>query len=182
MGPLRVTTFRYPVCCARYARSGSLQIRLRPLPTLTTRELAMSKSACVLFSALLIALPASGAEIFKCVAKDGTDLYQNFPCGIDSIGSVATKAPTEKAGVAQSDSKQAKPNASLPAGVAAGKSIIAQSEPRIGMTTEEVRAMWGEPTDTRWEEPGEGDLSEVWSYGDSRSVRFVKDRVSAIQK
>jgi hypothetical protein len=137
------------------------------------------------FWLLLLLAPLASAQIFKCVAKDGTDLYQNFPCGIDSIGSMPTNGPSgqsEKAGLAQSDSKRAKPNASPPAGVAAGKSIVAQSEPRIGVTKEEVRAMWGEPTDSRWEEPGEGDLYEVWSYGDSRSVRFVKDRVSAIQK
>ena len=36
------------------------------------------------------AAPATAAEIFKCVAKDGTALYQNFPCNIDSIGSVAS--------------------------------------------------------------------------------------------
>jgi hypothetical protein len=134
------------------------------------------------FGVLLLVAPLASAQIFKCVAKDGTDLYQNFPCGIDSIGSMPTNAQSEKAGLAQSDSKRAKPNASPPAVVAGGKPIIAQSEPRIGMTTEEVRAMWGEPTDTRWEEPGEGDLSEVWSYGNSRSVRFVNARVSAMQK
>ena len=141
----------------------------------------MGKSVRILWFLLFVA-PLASAQIFKCVAKDGTDLYQNFPCGIDSIGSTATNVPNEKSGVVQSDSKRAKPNASPPAGVAAGKSIIAQSEPRIGMTTEEVRALWGEPTDTRWEEPGEGDLSELWSYGNSRSVRFVENRVSAIQK
>ena len=135
-----------------------------------------------IFWLLLLLAPLASAQIFKCVAKDGTDLYQNFPCGIDSIGSMPTNGESEKAGSAQSDSKRAKPNASPPAGVAAGKSIIAQSELRIGVTKEEVRAMWGEPTDSRWEEPGEGDLYEVWSYGNSRSVRFVKDRVSAIQK
>jgi hypothetical protein len=141
----------------------------------------VAKSVGIL-SFLLLVAPLASAEISKCVAKDGTDLYQNFPCGIDSIGSMPTNGQSEKAGLAQSDSKRAKPNASPPAGVAAGKSIIAQSEPRIGTTTEEVRAMWGEPTDTRWEEPGEGDVYELWSYGNSRSVRFVKDRVSAIQK
>jgi hypothetical protein len=63
------------------------------------------------------------------------------------------------------------------------KSPAAPAEPRIGMTTEEVRAIWGEPTDTRWEEPGDGDLSELWSYGASRSVRFDrKRRVAAIQQ
>lgn len=135
-----------------------------------------------IFWLLLFVAPIASAQIFKCVAKNGTDLYQNFPCGIDSIGSLPTNGQSEKAGLAQSDPKGAKPNALPPAGVASGKSMIAQSEPRIGMTTEEVRAMWGEPTDTRWEEPGEGDLSELWLYGNSRSVRFVKAHVSAIQK
>ena len=144
----------------------------------------MAKSSSIFWFLLFVA-PFASAQIFKCVAKDGTDLYQNFPCGIDSIGSMPTDGQSgrsEQAGLAQSDSKRAKPNASPPAGVAAGKSIIAQNEPRIGMTKEEVSAMWGEPTDTRWEEPGAGDLSELWSYGNSRSVRFVNDRVSAIQK
>ena len=146
----------------------------------------MARSIGVL-SLLLLVAPLASAQIFKCVSKDGTDLYQNFPCGIDSIGSMATNAPSEKAGLAPSDSKQAKPNpppnASPPlAVVAAGKSTIVQNEPRIGMSKEEVRAMWGEPTDSLWEEPGEGDRSELWSYGNSRSVRFVKSRVSALQK
>jgi hypothetical protein len=149
----------------------------------------VAKSVGIL-SFLLLVAPLASAEISKCAAKDGTDLYQNFPCGIDSIGSMATKAPSDKAGSAQSDSKQTKlntnispnPNASLPASIAVVKSPISATEPRVGMTTEEVRAMWGEPTDTLWEEPGVGALSEVWSYGNSRSVRFVKNRVSAIQK
>jgi hypothetical protein len=51
------------------------------------------------------------------------------------------------------------------------------------MTTDEVRAIWGEPTDTVQEEPGDGPRVEVWSYGASRSVRFDrKRRVAAIQK
>ncbi len=141
----------------------------------------MGKSVGIL-SFLLFVAPLVSAQIFKCVAKDGTDLYQNFPCGIDSIGSIPTKAPSEGAGSAQSDSKQAKPNASPPTGAAARKSIIAQSEPRIGMTSEEVRALWGEPMETRWEEPGVGDRYEVWSYGNSRSLYFINDRVSTIQK
>ena len=141
----------------------------------------MAKSVVIL-SFLLLVAPLASAQIFKCIAKDGTDLYQNFPCGIESIGSMATKAPSDKAGLAQSDSKQTKPNASPPGGAAAGKSIVAQNELRIGMTAEQVKALWGEPMETRWEEPGEGDLYELWSYGNSRSVRFVKDRVSSIQK
>ena len=148
----------------------------------------MAKSVVIL-SFLLLVAPLASAQIFKCIAKDGTDLYQNFPCGIESIGSMATKAPSDKAGLAQSDSKQTKlntnipnPNASLPASIAVVKSPISATEPRVGMTTEEVRAMWGEPTDALWEEPGVGARSEVWSYGNSRSVRFVNNRVSAIEK
>ena len=63
------------------------------------------------------------------------------------------------------------------------KSPAAPAEPRIGMTTEEVRAIWGEPTNTVQEEPGDGPRFEVWSYGPSRSVRFDrKRRVAAIQQ
>jgi len=135
----------------------------------------MLKSVCVLFSVLFVAPPAA-AEIFKCVGKKGEALYQNFPCQFESMGSVPTDAqgakkspaaPTQQRLGAQG---QKKPPA-LPA------------EPQIGMTTEEVRAIWGEPTDTVQEEPQIGGRLEVWSYGDSRSVSFnPRGRVAAIQK
>jgi len=141
----------------------------------------MAKSVGIL-SFLLLVAPLASAQIFKCVAKDGTDLYQNFPCGIDSIGSTATKAPSEKPGLAQSDSKRAKPSASLPAGAAAGKSPTLPTEPRVGMTTKEVRAVWGEPEVTIQDEPVDGPI-EIWSYGDSRSVHFnYNHRVVAVQR
>jgi hypothetical protein len=141
----------------------------------------MSKSIWVLVPALCAAPPAA-AEIFKCLGKNGTDLYQNFPCQFDSLGSLPSSPPSAKTKLPPSDASQAKPKV-VPVDVAStGKSPTLPTEPRVGMTTDEVRAMWGEPTDTRWEEPGEGDLYELWSYGNSRSVRFVKDRVSAIQK
>src|SRR5205807_9612092 len=38
------------------------------------------------------AAPPASAEIFKCVAKDRTALYQNFPCEFDSIGWVPLNA------------------------------------------------------------------------------------------
>jgi hypothetical protein len=66
-------------------------------------------------------------------------------------------------------------------GMGSKKSPALPAEPRLGMTTEEVRTIWGEPTDTAQEEPGRGGRFEVWSYGDSRSVRFDhRGRVSAI--
>ena len=128
----------------------------------------MLKSVCVLFSVLFVASLAS-AEIFKCVGKNGEDLYQNFPCQFESMGGTPTDAPGPK---------------KSPTDVAAPKkSTAAPAEPRIGMTTDEVRAIWGEPTDTVQEEPGDGPRFEVWSYGASRSVRFDrKRRVAAIQQ
>jgi hypothetical protein len=117
----------------------------------------MLKSVCVLFSILFVA-PLASAEIFKCVGKSGEDLYQNFPCQFESIGSTPIDAQSQK------------------------KSPAVPAEPRDGMTTEEVKAIWGEPTDTVQEEPGDGPRYEVWSYGDSRSVRFDRrGRVTAIQ-
>jgi Domain of unknown function (DUF4124) len=136
-----------------------------------------------IFWLLLFVAPLASAEIFKCVGKDGLDLYQNFPCQFESMDQVplnlqAQKAPSPPTNSSQPNTKPLAHEATLVGRSGSPK----QREPQLGMTTAEVRAMWGEPTDTRWDEPGEGDLSELWSYGDSRSVRFVKDRVSAIQK
>src|SRR5262249_15041412 len=53
---------------------------LRALPRQAVAGLAV-------FFALL-ATPVVAGEIFKCVAKDGSPLYQNYPCYIDSLGSL----------------------------------------------------------------------------------------------
>ena len=118
----------------------------------------MLKSVCVLFSVLFVA-PLASAEIFKCVGKYGEALYQNFPCQFVSMGGMPMDAPGPK------------------------KSPAAPAEPRLGMMSDEVRAIWGEPTEIIQEEPGDGGRFEVWSYGASRSVRFDrKRRVSSIQQ
>jgi hypothetical protein len=133
---------------------------------------------------LLFIAPLASAQIFKCAAKDGTDLYQNFPCGIDSIGSTATNAPSETAAVAQSDSKQTKPNpnASVRASVAAVRTAIPPTEPRVGMTIDEVKALWGEPEEIIQDEPVDGRI-EIWRYAQSRSIQFSnKHRVLAVQR
>ena len=44
------------------------------------------------------------------------------------------------------------------------------------MMSDEVRAIWGGPTEIIQEEPGAGSRFEVWSYGGSRSVRFDRKR------
>jgi len=138
----------------------------------------MLKSVCALFS-LLFGASLASAEVFKCVGKNGEALYQNFPCQFESMGGMPTDVPDPK----KSPTDVASPKKSTIDVPGPKKSPAAPAEPRIGMTTEEVRAIWGEPTDTHWEEPGDGDLSELWSYGASRSVRFDrKRRVAAIQQ
>ena len=128
----------------------------------------MLKSVCVLFSVLFVT-PLAFAEIFKCVGKNGEALYQNFPCQFESMSGTPMDAPSSK---------------KSPADVASPKkSPAAPAEPRVGMTSDEVRAIWGEPTDVVQEEPGDGGRFEVWSYGASRSVRFDrKRRVAAIRQ
>jgi len=146
----------------------------------------MLKSVCVLFFLLFVA-PLTSAEVFKCVGKKGEDLYQNFPCQFESMGGTPTdvldpkKPPTDVA--APKKSPAAPTQQRLGAAQGQKKPPALPAEPQIGMTTEEVRAIWGEPTDTVQEEPQIGGRLEVWLYGDSRSVSFnPRGRVAAIQK
>ena len=133
----------------------------------------MLKSVCVLVSVLFVAPLASG-EIFKCVGKYGENLYQNFPCQFESIGWVPMDAQDPK-------KSPAVPTEPRLGAQGPKKSPAVPAEPRVGMTTEEVKAIWGEPTETVQEEPGNGSRFEVWSYGDSRSVRFDRrGRVTAV--
>jgi Domain of unknown function (DUF4124) len=132
----------------------------------------MRKFVWIVAPFFLVATPAA-AEIFKCVGK-GVVVYQNFRCEIDSLGSL----PSGPTVARPSDSNQARPTT-----VAAGSGTTPATEPRVGMSTEEVRAVWGEPTDTYNEEPGGGGRSEVWVYGNDRSVRFDhRSRVTAVLK
>ena len=138
----------------------------------------MLKSVCVLFSVLLVA-PLASAEVFKCVGKYGEALYQNFPCQFVSMGGMPMDAPGPKE--LPTDVPGATKSPTDVSG--AKKSPTASAAPRAGMTGDEVRALWGEPTEIIQEEPGEGSRFEVWSYDASRSVRFDrKRRVSSVQK
>jgi len=130
---------------------------------------------------IFLATAPAGAEIFKCKAKNGADLYQNFPCEIDSLGLPASDA---KPGVARQPSiEPAVPNARAAVGQANTatqvKTAVA-SEPRRGMTPEEVRAIWGEPEQVIQDEPPNGRV-EIWEYANGRSVRFNnKERVLSV--
>jgi hypothetical protein len=102
--------------------------------------------------------------------KNGVALYQNFPCQFEWMDGMPTDVPA--------------PKKSPPTEVFGPKKLpTVPAEPRVGMTTDEVRGIWGESTDTVQEEAGDGSRFEVWSYGASRSVRFDRKRcVAAIQQ
>src|SRR5262249_43188019 len=131
----------------------------------------MLKVICVLFSVLFFP-PLASAEVFKCVGKYGEALYQNFPCQFESKREMPTDVPDTKKSITEvADAKKS------PAEVGGQKKPpAAPVEPRIGMTTEEVRAMWGEPTSIVQEEPGDSGRFEVWSYDGLPSVRFDRKR------
>ena len=128
----------------------------------------MGSSALIL---LVLFLPARSpyAEIFKCTNK-AMPTYQNFPCEFDSLATMPTTIATM--------------NVNPPAAAAAPAAAGAASDvtmPKVGMTTKEVKAIWGEPVDTNREEYAKGNI-ETWTYADSRSIRFdVKGRVSEIK-
>jgi len=133
----------------------------------------MRKFVWVVAPFFLVATSAA-AEIFKCAGKAGVIVYQNFRCELDSLGSL----PSPPIANRPSDSTQSKPVA---VALAAGADRAAV--PRVGMSAEEVRTIWGEPTDTFNEEPGDGGRTETWVYGSDRSVRFDhRSRVTAVLK
>ena len=121
---------------------------------------------------LFVALTAH-AEIFKCTSKNGTVLYQNFKCEIDSMGSLPS-APTPQAPI-----PVAKENAPAAANTSSNANAdvkVATARPqsgalRVGMTMDEVRALLGEPTESFQDELVEGRV-EIWAYGSARSVKF----------
>lgn len=124
-------------------------------------------------ASLLLAATTSSAEIFKCAGKDSLVVYQNFRCELDSLGSLPSTSTKATA------PDQVKPT------TLAGATGVAErpKEPRVGMSVEEVRAIWGEPTDTFNDEPGEGGRTETWAYGADRTVRFDhRSRVIAVSK
>src|SRR5262249_19621068 len=147
---------------------------------------AMFPFASVLVFLMLIASQASAGEIFKCVAKDGGPLYQNFPCNIDSLGwlpwdPLVAKTPSMP-GASAADKSAAAPPKAAPVNMASTVKPT-YAEPRIGMTKEEVRALLGEPEEMIDDEPAEGGRVSLWRYADGRSVQFDhKHHVTEIQQ
>lgn len=127
-------------------------------------------SVCV--SLLAVPAVAAHAEIYACTGKTGMTVYQNFTCDVDSIGTTATGAPHNAVPVPSS------PNAIRAVlkplsrqGAAPQSTHDGSTEPRIGMSTSDVKAIWGEPASSYQDELVDGRV-EIWSYGGSRAVRF----------
>ena len=137
--------------------------------------------ALIVLSAFLAA-PAVAGEIFKCVATDGGPLYQNFPCYLDSIGSLASNPSVAKTPSTPGAAGQEKPKAQ-PVNVASTVKSAYTGELSIGMTSDEVRALLGEPEEMVDDEPAEGGRVSHWRYADGRSVQFDhKHHVVEVQR
>ena len=134
--------------------------------------------AFVVVTAMLAAQPAL-AEIFKCSAKDGTPMYQNFPCDV-SLGSLPSQPAADKP-TAAGNAKHQIVEQSGP--VASGDAApVANTGPAVGMSEDQIRSMMGNPDEIVEDEPRSGRIS-VWHYGDRGSVTFdVKRRVISIQQ
>jgi hypothetical protein len=138
-----------------------------------------SRALVALILPALCAAPLASAEIFKCVAKDGTAKYQNFPCQFDSIGWMPLNPQAAKTTLMPLDSRQAKPHAA-PVNVASIVKSVAASEPSIGMTPDEVRAILGEPLEAVQDESlGAG--TEIWRYVDKNIQFDGTHRVAVVQ-
>jgi hypothetical protein len=114
---------------------------------------------------------AANADIHKCPGRNGLTVYQNFPCDVDSMGSLPASG-SARGKVAPSSSAALRKTTESTQPVAV---------PRVGMTTTEIKTIWGEPREVTKEEFAKGDV-QIWSYSDSRSIRFDhKGFVTAFQ-
>ena len=136
-----------------------------------------------IFLAFLLCAPMASAEIFKCTEANGVLRLQNFPCSIDSIGSVATAIPTTQRldkPIGSATSTTDFPKAQAPGPTQRAHTLRAVvptgeepngEEPYLGMSMKDVREHWGDPKGAK-----EINGIEIWFYdgpGDStRGVRF----------
>jgi hypothetical protein len=132
----------------------------------------------------LCAAPAHGDTIYTCAGRNGAEVLQNRPCETDSEVSVqkdlhaatAADGPSNDGAV---PGRQAAQNAASDASAAATDAAAAASdelanlpsEPALGMTQKQVRAILGAPTAITQEEASEG-IEMTWIYSDSRVLQF----------
>jgi hypothetical protein len=138
----------------------------------------MSKSIWILVLPSFVASLASAETIFKCAGKDGTDMYQNFPCPPElesrvsarTSGHPSTPGPSGNPLTAQPTPPAPSPVGNSSAAPQISTVPVATGYLLPGMSTKEVRAVLGEPIEVTQEEVVQGRV-ETWSYGAS-SIQF----------
>jgi len=145
----------------------------------------------------LFAAPVQADTIYQCTGKDGAPVLQNLPCEAGSEVWVqkdagdAKSAPRPRGAAANStgagngvdandaaaadvrDAQNARPDAAAGDASSADSDALANlpSEPALGMSQPQVKAILGEPTSVTQEEVVQG-KQITWTYGDSRVLQF----------
>ena len=119
-----------------------------------------------------MALPAAAAqaEIYTCTGQGRLPIYQNFPCQFDSLcvlRRIDGPAGSLHPGDAHRNASQ--PPRREPTTVL--RTEARRAAPRVGMSAEQVQAIWGEPRNSTKEEFAKRDI-ETWTYANSRSIVF----------
>ena len=111
--------------------------------------------------------PLASAEIFKCATKDGTPLYQNFPCQFDSIGWVPPNSQAVKMPSVAPTLPQPKPNLP-PAETAPTVTVPDARQVLVGMTPKKSERSWG----NRWRSSRKGRPIVGPRSGDTSTGRY----------
>jgi hypothetical protein len=117
--------------------------------------------------------PVAVAEIFKCVAKNGLPLYQNFPCQFDSLGLVGALVTKPVSQVKTAAPPDLQP---IAATAIATRPHTGTTEPGAGMTSDEIWTLLGPPIEVISIHASEKGPGEIWRYADRR-IRFNDDQV-----
>jgi hypothetical protein len=145
----------------------------------------------------LCAAPVQADTIYQCTGKDGAPVLQNLPCEggsevwVQKDAGDAKSAPRPPGAAANStgpgtgvdandvtaadvrDAQNARPDTAAGDASSADSDALANlpSEPALGMSQPQVKAILGEPTSVTQEEVVQG-KQITWTYGDSRVLQF----------
>jgi hypothetical protein len=157
-----------------------------PFVTWTQRASRFVAVPLLAYAAVVGSGPAA-AEIFRCVAKDGAPLYQNFPCHLDSLDFASSSpAVTPLRPVLNTTSENTAAETAkgvLPVRNRAGTAPAAAiGSAALGMTGDEVRARLGEPAEIVHDELRKGRVF-TWRYANGSVVQFDnKHRVVELEE
>ena len=131
----------------------------------------------------VFAAPVQADTIYQCTGKDGAPVLQNLPCESGSEVWVqkeapgalpAAKAMANDGAITQRQDSENADASSTPAEAATAEAappVNLPSEPALGMSQQQVKAILGEPTSVTREEVVQG-RQETWTYGDSHVLQF----------